>query len=481
MFLSRHPVPALLVLAAGLAAGEAPVVAPRGGGSTVGDGLASLSEFGAGRAAMGAGRQVIVQGQLDLDVLQHNNYTDSSKDLSDHRGYGLMRAELGLKVKLDERASVVIGFGYRADLGDYGTTNQHPDKPSPGTDESRIASDQAQVVLKDAYVNLKEFLGFEELGVIAGRMPVSWNIPSTDRGAFLFDSRADDPAIGSWDGTRISYSGFDVLVVSPWVYRLPEASTLFGLTLDWKPATVSGEKVFVTVSATEQRDPVVPGLSTAGGSRPQNLRTYGGAIDWSLGETRLWIEGAAQQGDAGGGDFGGYGGEAGLDWQFTQYGKGRFQVIGTMMTGDDPDTTDTFEGFVNTWESVSDTLIVESEKYGELSRLVVGDLNSVKVRWGLGFDERDRVRLDLTGAYYRLAKAVDNGTSRDFGTEIDAALRWQYTYNAQIRFFAGVLKPGDGLAEAQVNAAAKAAPTAPPLEAGTDLIWLGGINLNVSF
>jgi hypothetical protein len=479
MFLSRHPVPALLVLAAGLAAGEAPVDMPRGGGSAAGDGLASLSEFGVGRSAMGAGRQVVVQGQLDLDVLQHDNYTDSSKDISDHRGYGLMRAELGLKVKLDERATVVVGFGYRADLGDYGKTNQHPDKPGPGTNESQIDSDQAQVVIKDAYVNLKEFLGFEELGVIAGRMPVSWNIPASDRGAFLFDSRADDPVIGSWDGTRVSYSGFDVLVVSPWVYRLPEASTLFGLTLDWKPATASGDKVFVTATVTEQRDPVVPVVS--GLTKAQNLRTYGGAIDWNLGETRLWIEGAEQRGDAGGSaEFSGYGGEAGLDWQFSQYGKGRFQLIGTMMTGDNPDTPDKFEGFVNTWESISDTLIVENEKYGELSRLVVGDLDSVKVRWGIGFDERDRVRIDLTGAHYRLAKPVAGGQSKDFGTEIDAALRWQYTFNAQIRFFAGVLKPGEGLAEAQAQAAAKATPPTT-LDAGTDLIWLGGINLNVSF
>ncbi len=475
MSLIRHPVPALLVLAAGLAAVESPADMPRGGTSTTSgsDGLSAISDFQPGKSALGAGRQVVVQGQLDLDVLQHNNYTDSDSNLSDHRGYGLMRAELGLKVKLDERATAVVGFGYKADLGDYGTTNLRPGAPTPDANESQIKSDQAQVVLKDAYVNLKEFLGFEELGVIAGRMPVTWNLVS-ERGSFLFDSRADDPAIGSWDGARASYSGFDVLVVSPWVYRLPEASTLFGLTIDWKPVTASGDKVFVTGSASEQREPAVDRLSNT-----RNLRTYDFGIDWRMGETGLWAEGAMQRGDAGNGSkFAGYGGEAGLDWQFSQYGKGRLQIIGTVMSGDDPNTTDSYEGFVNSWESISDTLIVESEKYGELSRLVVGDLDSLKLRWGIGFDERDRVRIDLTAAHYVLARPVIDGGSRDFGDEVDVVLRWQYTYNAQIRLFGGVLKPGSGLAEAQDRAGASATP---PISAGNDLIWLGGANLNVSF
>lgn len=474
MSLISRPVPALLILAASLAAGEAPVEAPRGGSTSLGgEGLSSFSEFGPGKPSVGAARQVIVQGQLDLDVLQRGNYTDSDSDLSDHRGYGTMRAELGLKVKLDERASVMIGFGYRADLGDYGTTNQTPGRPTPGVNDSQIDSDQAQVVLKDAYVNLKEFLGFEELGVIGGRMPVSWNL-TDDRGAFMFDSRANDPAIGSWDGVRASYSGFEVLVVSPWIYRLPEASTLYGLTLDWKPATASGDKVFVTGSAVVQNEPVVAGLTSA-----ESLLTWGVGLDWRLGETGLWIEGGFQQGDAGADkEFGGYGAEIGLDWQFSQYGKGRFQLIGTYLTGDDPSTPDEFEGYVNQWESIGDTLIVESEKYGELSDLVIGNLGSLKMRWGIGFDERDRVRIDLTGAYYRLGEPVVVGGSTDFGTEVDIALRWQYTYNAQIRLFAAGLKPGEGLADAQEQ---RATSLGTPLDASDDLIWLGGVNLNVSF
>lgn len=469
----RRPVPVLLLIAAAIGAAETPVEA-RGANATQGaGGLAPITEFGSGKPSGGAGRQVVIQGMLDLDVLQRDNYADSNTDESDHRGYGTMRAELGLKLKLDERATAVVGFGYKADLGDYGTTNLRPGRPDPGDQESQIDSDQAQVVLKDAYVNLKEFLGFEELGVIAGRMPVSWNLVE-GRGAFLFDSRADDPAIGSWDGVRASYSGWDVLVASPWIYRLPEASTLYGLTLDWKPTTAGGDKVFVTGSIVEQVEPVV-----AGERHGDKLRTYAFGFDWRVGELGLWFDSAVQRGDAGeGSEFNGYGGEAGLDWQFSQYGKGRMQLIGSTLTGDDPDTDDKFEGFVNEWESVADTLIVESEKYGELSRLVVGNLQAMKLRWGIGFDERDRVRIDLTGAYYRMSEPVAAGGAKDFGTEIDAALRWQYTYNAQIRLFAAALKPGDGLGEAQE---AHAAAAGEIIETADDLIWLAGANLNVSF
>ncbi len=484
----RRPAATLLRLALALAPGM--VLAAEGrpeagtglpGGATLGGaersgGLAPLSELGAGKAAIGAGRQVIVQGQLDLDVLQHDNYTDGDGGQSDSRGYGTMRAELGLNVKLDERAQVVIAFGYRADLGDYGTNNRREELPAtPGPDSSQFNSAQSQVVLKDAFVNLKEFLGFEELGVIAGRMPVSWFLVN-DRGAFLFDSRADDPAIGSWDGARASYSGWDVMLLSPWVYRLPDASTLWGVTLDWKPATAGGDRVLVTATYAEQRNAILPQNLTA-----EKLQTVSGGLDWRSGELGFWVEAAGQKGNGlGGVTFEGFGGETGLDWQFSQYGKGRFQIIGGYQTGDDPGSSGSFEGFVNEWETIGDTLIVEHEKYGELSELMVGNLMSIKARWGIGFDERDSVRLDLTAAHYVMHEPIVAGGDTSFGTEFDAALRWQYTYNAQIRLFGALFKPGDGLADAQEASAAAATPPRT-ITAGDDMIWLMGANLNVSF
>lgn len=450
---------------AGDAAGVLPPAVGTGGSGS--SGLAPLSDFSSGRAAFGAGRQVRVQGLIDLDLLQRSNYTDGNSDASDHRGYGLMRAELGLSVKLDERATAVIGLGYKGELGDYGITNQRPGPP----DTSAVAprqSEQSIAVVRDAYVQLKEFLGYEELGVIAGRMPVDWSLnnQASDRGSFLYDSRADNPAIGSWDGVKAGYT-LDTLLISPWIYRLPDASTLWGATLDWKPVTTSGsDKVIATFSYTRQQNPYL-----FDGTTGKSLNTYTGGIDWRTGELGLWFEGAKQRGDAGGGrDFGGWGGEAGLDWQFSQHGKGRFMLIAELLSGDQ-DPSDGIDAFVNTWETIGDTLIVENEKYGELSNLVVGNLKALKAKWGVGFDERDQVRVDLTGAYYRLAQELATGGPH-FGTEVDAQLRWQYTYNAQIRLFTGVLKPGGGMSAA-MQAAGK--------DASDDPIWIGGVNLNVAF
>lgn len=458
------PVAAWAVDAPGPQPQPAPTNGPTVTAGTNG-GLAPLTEFATGRSAFGAGRQVVVQGLIDLDLLQHDNYTDGKTSASDHRGYGLMRAELGLKVKLDERATAVVGLGYKGELGDYGITNQRPG-PADATNESPRQSEQSIAVIRDAYVNLKEFLGYEELAVLAGRMPYASGLLVADRGAFLFDSRADNPAIGSWDGVRAGYT-FDSVTFSPWIFRLPDASTLWGMTLDWKPATASGsDKVFITASYTQQQNPYLFDKTTG-----NTLKTYTGGIDWRTGELGLWFEGAGQRGDAGDGrSFHGWGGEAGLDWQFAQYGKGRFMLIAEMLSGD-KDTGDRIDAFVNTWESISDTLIIENEKYGELSNLVVGNLRSLKAKWGIGFDERDQVRFDLTGAYYKLAQSLPTG-GNIFGTEIDAQLRWQYTYNAQIRLFTGAVKPGGGMTAA-MRAAGK--------DASDDLIWLGGVNLNVSF
>lgn len=442
--------------------------------------LTSINDFVAGRSAMGAGRQIVVQGLLDLDALQRQNFTDGNGSISDHRGYGLIRAELDLKVKLDEKATVVVGVGYKGNMGDYGITNQTPgpqDGNTNPTDESPVKSEQSIAVISQAYVHLKEFLGFEELGVLAGRMPVNWNLVA-DRGAFLFDSRAHDPAIGSWDGVRAGYT-MDTLTISPWVFRLPDSSALWGGTFDWKPVTTGGsDQVLVTGTFAEQRhiwfpDSTLPGNGVTG----KYLRNYAGGVKWRGGDVEMWGEGSAQRGDAGlDRSIHAWGGEAGLDWQWSQYGKGKLMLIGEYLTGDDDKYDETYTGYTNTWNTISDTLLVENWKYGGLAGLLNGNLRAFKARWGVGFDERDSVRIDLTGAMYRLGNELESGGGKVFGSELDTVLRWQYTYNTQIRLLGGLVKPGGGMTSAMEEAS-----TTPGFTAGRDLIWMFGANLNVSF
>ncbi|MDW8373673.1 MAG: alginate export family protein [Planctomycetota bacterium] len=461
--IAPRPVVALLALAAALPAGEAAAV-------TRFNQPATTSEFAPGRPVPGAGRQVVVQGMLNLDSVQRTNDRDANSETSDHRGYGILHAELGFKLHLDERATVAVGVGYRSDIGDYGPSNQRPGNPTPRPNEAPVASDRAQLVLAHAYVHLKEMFGLEELGALAGRMPVRWNLVQ-NRGAFLYDARADDPVIGAWDGARISYSGIDEWVFSPWIYRLPDASVLGGLTIDWQPMTAGSDRLFLTGLITEHRDAVVPRAQGAAFTAAR-LRTYGFGLDWRIGETDLWFDGAAQRGDALGGQrIAGYGAEAGVDWQFTPYGKGRLAAIAGFQRGDDPATRD-IESFVAPWESISDTLIVEHEQYGELTRLLVGNLLSAKLRFGIGFDERDRWRIELTAAHYRLHQPLAADGGREFASELDAVLRWQYTYNVQLRLFGGVAEPGAGLRDAIRLSG---------LVPGDDLIWIFGGNLNVSF
>lgn len=462
-----RPAPALLALAAALPAGE-----PAPASDRVRLGAAPPPvEYAPGRLAPGAGRQVVVQGLLNLDSVQRSNDRDASNDASDHRGYGQLHAELGFKIHLDERAMVAVGVGYRSDIGDYGPSNQRPGNPVPGPGDTPINSDRAQLVLAHAYVHLKEFFGLEELGALAGRMPVRWNLVQ-HRGAFLYDSRADDPVVGAWDGARISYSGLDEWVLSPWIYRLPDASLLYGIAIDWQPMTAGSDRVFLTGLITEHRDAVVPAAGAAAFTADR-LRTYGFGIDWRTGDSDLWFDGAAQRGETKRGErLTGYGAEAGIDWQFTPYGKGRLAAIAGFQRGDDPGSQGRIEAFAAPWESIADTLLVEHEQYGELSRLMVGNLASAKLRFGIGFDERDRVRIELVGAHYRLHQPIVPGGRREFATELDAVLRWQYTYNVQLRLFAAGLEPGAGLRDALA---------ATGVTPGDDFVWMFGGNLNVSF
>ena len=423
--------------------------------------------------SVGQQRQVVIRGLLDFDVLNRGRYLTGNASESDHYGAGNIRAEFGTSVKLDERVKVNLTFAYEAPSGDNTADSTNPN------DRSGFA------VVDDAYVEFKEFLGFESMGVLVGRMPVSWNLRE-GHGAFLYDSSANHPRVTSWDGGRATWNAVDTIDITPFGYSLPGSNTLAGVGVDWKPAKSGDSRTFITGLISYERkpptreiDPLRSQNSTIvlrDGVSGNKLLTYGGGFDFQLGDIDFYGEVALQNGDYTDSiSYGGYGGYAGFDWHLY---PAQALVIGAQVealsgNSGNPTTSGKYGAFVNNWEGVSDTLIVESEQYGELSKLLTGanalGLQDLKLKVGVAFDDRNKVRLNMIYGNYRTAKATPND-GRSFGQEGDLSLAWQYTYNTTIKLFGGGFLPGD---------AYKA--VAPSVNAGTDLIYCMGINLSVVF
>jgi hypothetical protein len=467
-----------LLAAAGLRAQDVPAPAPiDNAGNAPGSQPAGGPELAPGsRFPVNSPRQVQIRGLIDLDALIQGNYLSGNNSDSDHRGYGLIRTALGTKVKLDERVAAIITLGYYDEAGsaasNTGSSTTTTTNPLP-----TVPRDRGRVVLQDGFVEFKQFLGFTELGVDAGRMPVQMNL-RRDKGAFLYDSRANDPAVPSWDGARASYdldTGSSNVVLTPYAYRLPDNSSLFGGMVDWKPLENGSSRTFITGSFNLERNVVlrpVAGDPTPGIGR--RLITYYGGAEFELNEFDIYGEYAAQRGEQTSTvQFKGWGANAGMEWK-THLASGQQFVLGVKgdyLSGDNNPNDSRNYAFINNWEGVSDTYIVESEKYGELSRYVQGNLEDVKGTAGIAFDDHNRLRLTATYGYYRIPTPMP-GAPQNFGQEGDLTLTWQYTYNATFRLFGAVFKPFSGFDQV--------APVGPAL-ASTDPIYLMGLNLNVLF
>jgi hypothetical protein len=439
------------------------------GGTASGTGLPELSP--GARYATNAPRQVVVRGLIDLDALIQGNYLDGNNDVSDHRGYGLLRAELGTKVKLDERVATVITIAY---YNEAGTTPATPTSAATTTTPTpTVRTDRGPVVFDDAYVELKEFLGFQELGVDAGRMPFCWSLKDNAKDAFLYDSRANDPAVTSWDGARATYN-FDTIDITPYAFRLPDLSSLFGAGLDWKPPRSGSTRTFITGSINLERNVVLrPTAATPTERIGRRLITYYAGAEFELGEFDISGEYAAQRGqESGSTRFYGWGADAAIEWRTPLPSGQQFAlgIKGDYLSGDSDPTDDRDYAFINNWEGVTDTYIVESEKYGELSRYVQGNLEDIKGTAGIAFDDHNRIRLSATYGYYRMPSPTP-GVSRNFGQEGDLTLTWQYTYNATFSLFGGAFKPFAGFDSV--------APGPGPTS--TDPVYLMGLNLKVLF
>jgi hypothetical protein len=405
----------------------------------------------AGRVAQSE-RQVFVQGVVDLDFLSQNNYGDGNSDERDHRNEGLIRGELGARLELDERVEVKVTVAYDAETGD--DTNLTGDSSD---------GNRGDVVMDDAYVVLKDLFNQPELSLKAGRHPVSWNL-RRDYGAFLFDSRANDPDVTSWDGARGQYN-LETIIISPYLYEMQDQSRLYGLAVDWQPEEGANNGLFLTGSLNMQRDVVVPG------GTGDSLTTFygGGEMRFDSGFD-LFVEGALQRGREDGDiDFRGYGFSFGIDFHAPTVNQMVFGLQFDYLSGDDDASDAKNRNFINPFEAVSDLYIVENEKYGEVSEYLQGDLEAAKAKAEVAIDRDNRLRVKGAYGMYRTAEEAGNG-SQNFGQEFDLTFTWQYTYNATFNLFGAMFLP-DNAFEA----------VAPGADNDTDPITLFGVNLLVSF
>lgn len=410
----------------------------------------------------GGGKMVYLQGLVDADYLQKGNYTDGNDDLSDHFSGSWLRAELGARIEVDTRVEVAVTVAYQGLMGTSGATD-------PGTTYSATTpttnappnGSTGNAVIDDASVRLKEFLRFTRLTVEVGRQPFSYEL-RRDHPDFLYDSRADNPTITSWDGIRAAYN-YDSINVMPFVFRLPDESTLYGIGVDWEPAYAGDNRLYIHGTATMEKDVLM-----RDGTRGESLQTYAFGLDVNLAEVELFGEFAMQRGSQRDDiEYAGWGATGGLDWHLKRLVLG---VQGDWLTGDNDPLDNENSAFQNKWEGTSDTLVVEHEKYGELSRLLEGNLIAGKVHVEYALDAAKQVRVRAIYANYRVDQAAA-GVGKDFGQEGDLTLAWDYTRNATIGLMAGMFKPGE----------AYRAVSPAGIGAGDDFIYSFAANLRVRY
>lgn len=450
-------VPSFLAIAGLAAAADVTQQPPTvlGPGST-------MAEVKPGRI-QGGGRMVYLNGMVEADWLQKGNYSDGNDAFSDHFSGSWLRAELGARIEVDSRVEVAVTVAYQGLMGQSSATDPGTTYGAPITTNAPPNGQSGNAVINDAHVRLKEFLRFKSLTIDVGRQQFDYSLRGQGHPDFLYDSKADYPTITSWDGIRAKYN-FDSINAMPFVFRMPDNSTLYGLGIDWEPAYSGDNRLVFQGTATMNK-----GLEMRDLTRAESLQTYSAGMTATLAEVELFGQFAMQRGSQGAGvDFAGWGASAGLDWNSSALTLG---IQGDWLSGDNNGAADgKNSAFQNKWEGVSDTLVVENEKYGELSRLLDGNLVASKAHLDYSLDPAKALRVRVIYANYKVDKAAV-GRGKDFGQEVDLGLTWKYTTETRIGLMAGVFKPGD----------AYRAVSPAGVNAGSDLIYTFAANLLVSY
>lgn len=438
------------------------------------------------RSIQDNGRRIYLLGLVDIDGVKMNNTTDGNNSRSDMRSEGWGRAELGGRVVLDDRVEVGVTVGYVSQAGNNRPLGYDSHNPPPANvlnfpeaNEANGYHSSGDMTLQDAYIHLPDFLGFRQLDVLVGRQMVANMNLRKGRAAWLYDSRSMNRPVTRWDGAQIKYNlSMLSMDIDAFAFRLPDDSSLFGGMADWKVIDKSEVSLFFTGSYTLQKDLILNDLTTA-----ENLRTAYAGFDLDLGVFDFYGEFAMQRGDVGrntGQTFHGWGANVGVDWRVIK-DRSQEYVLGVQyehLSGDDGSNPEQYNGFVNTWEATSDTYLVEHEKYTQISRMQVGNLSDWKVR--MEYSVFSRMRMSAIWGRYQLVTPAPEA-SNSLGNEYDLTLSYDYTGNTRsdrsggctFTLFGGIFRPDAGYEDLQ-----RARGVA---DAGTDMMWLAGLNILARF
>jgi len=325
----------------------------------------------------------------------------------------------------------------------------------------------------------------------------------------LFDSRSQNLPVTRWDGAQVKYDldafGADV---NAYAFRLPDDSSLFGGMADWKVLDKGDVQFFLTGSYNYQASPRVwrdpsktgtysnstTGMHSPGSTTADNLSTTYVGLDLDLGTIEFYGEVAMQRGDMGDPDsttLGGWGMNAGLDWHLIK-DSSQDWLLGAqyeLLSGDDGKNRGQYNGFVNTWEATSDTYLFEHEKYGQVSRMLVGNLSDWKAR--MDYSVLKKIRMAAIFGLYNMDTAPA-GVSSNLGNELDLTFSWDYAGSTAstglaggctFTLFGGVFKPGSGYEDLQNyrNTGSDGSKIDPNFTPGTDMMWQMGVNILARF
>jgi hypothetical protein len=421
----------------------------------------------------------VLNGELLTEYLWRDNAFTGNKSIVDTDNNLWIRAKLGAKINFVDQVSANLSLVYEGSSGDDNDEST-VNGDNPGFDDN--------LTINDAYIQFKR-LGVDSIHLRLGRQPVSWNLVR-ERGAMLYDSRANRPLATSFDGGRL-YFELDTMTFTGYGFMFskdnrpnpylkldtPDNSGLIGINFDWEPEAAGRNDFFVTATLSTEFEAFVDQYDTGTDRvtrRAKQLNTFYGGIEWQYSDNlKFFVEGGYQQGDLRGNPsqadkLQSYAASGGLFWETRGAANARVGLFYDYLNGDNGQGS-TFDGWVSNWEGTGDMLLAEDERYGELTEFMAGNLRAPKAMIEWSFLQRQFV-LGTAYAWYTMNEKV--GNAQHYGQELDLKFDWQYNFNTRLSLFGAIFEPGEGFRQVRLSQG---------VDADNDTMYMVGVTGHVLF